>query len=326
MISGRVKGDCDEDLLGPDTRYDDNGDSTSQSDEALFNEYTNYDELEEEEIPEMELLRQMDMINPPMQIVKKLFRDVSGISIGKDSIMNMDQISELKKTGFIVIDNALPTVDAVALRKRALEMFNAGSMLDASKYRADSDPDRDGNARSDRIAWLKPHRPPLGLSEMSSVRSFFERLYGELSQIMVLHDVPFSTKSGSTEEDLTEALQYVEFQLAVYHAEEGDVHRPAHYERHRDAFITDVKEHDDEQRRITAILYANNVDGESSDSLHGGHLRIYLPRQGKAEPDREYIDVEPKAGRCVVFFSGVCDHAVLETTKGHRVALTMWAR
>jgi len=89
-----------------------------------------------------------------------------------------------------------------------------------------------------------------------------------------------------------------ECQLAVYPGTGS-----AHYERHRDAFPVDDHQ-DDEQRRLTTILYLNSDTWDVED---GGHLRIHAPI----------------LGRCVTFLSGAIDHEVLPCHKD-RVALTIW--
>lgn len=78
----------------------------------------------------------------------------------------------------------------------------------------------------------------------------------------------------------------------------------AHYAKHRDAFPGD------DNRRVTAIVYLN----EGWVPAHGGLLRLHL------DPA---IDVEPSAGRMVVFLSERIEHEVL-TASAERAALTAW--
>ena len=102
-------------------------------------------------------------------------------------------------------------------------------------------------------------------------------------------------------------------QAAVY---EGTRERPSYYRRHTDA-TRGARLCANNPRRLTCILYLNPAwDGEK----HGGALRVYHPH---ANPER-YVDVQPIAGRLVVFDSTIVEHEV-RPTYGTRWALTMWA-
>lgn len=68
-------------------------------------------------------------------------------------------------------------------------------------------------------------------------------------------------------------------------------------------------------RRITAILYCN----EAWLPEHGGELQLWAPN------DKRRVDVEPRAGRLLLFLSGCVPHAVRPAQRA-RVAVTMWAR
>lgn len=157
-------------------------------------------------------------------------------------------------------------------------------------------------------------------------------------------------KPGQTElgEGLTSVLEYLsctlqkllaglihlngvtEYQLAVYPALELQ----QGYDRHRDAFPVREKE-DEEQRRVTAIVYLNPQDWNAGK---GGELRLF--RQEEVE-----VDIFPSGGKCVVFLSGVWDHQVLPfatsspsrvlkdeesgvmgSVESGRIALTAWYR
>jgi Rps23 Pro-64 3,4-dihydroxylase Tpa1-like proline 4-hydroxylase len=112
-----------------------------------------------------------------------------------------------------------------------------------------------------------------------------------------------------------------ESQLAFYPAYDRTSVGPneSRYERHRDAFPTDDVE-DQEQRRLTTILYLNPADWSDED---GGSLSVF-------EPDLEtggriVQSVSPIGGRLVVFLSGSIDHEVLPCHR-NRAAWTIWWR
>jgi hypothetical protein len=81
---------------------------------------------------------------------------------------------------------------------------------------------------------------------------------------------------------------------------------------------------DDLPRRITAICYAEN----GWQPGNGGCLRLYLEDTGLQkgqDKGGEVIDIEPLAGRLVVFASGGVVHEVMPIVKGGaRGAVTAW--
>ena len=101
---------------------------------------------------------------------------------------------------------------------------------------------------------------------------------------------------------------HTEFQLAVY---KGD---GARYERHRDAFPIDDA-NDEEQRRVTAVLYL--TDHAGFDGNNGG-LKVYRPLGSEKV-------IDTYSGRLVLFLSGVVDHEVLPTFQS-RAAISAWMR
>jgi len=80
------------------------------------------------------------------------------------------------------------------------------------------------------------------------------------------------------------------------------------YDRHLDAFAGDAT------RRVTAITYLNETWRPSD----GGALRLY-PEDGST------IDIEPVAGRLVVFLSKELEHGV-RPAFAPRFAVTSWYR
>merc|ERR1712157_600898 len=72
---------------------------------------------------------------------------------------------------------------------------------------------------------------------------------------------------------------------------------------------TDAKPDDgsfEGQRRITVIVYCNS----NWEAEHGGQLRLWPPCSGG-----DLIDVEPIAGRLLIFLSGCIPHAVLPMSR-----------
>ncbi|RUS13343.1 2OG-Fe(II) oxygenase superfamily-domain-containing protein [Endogone sp. FLAS-F59071] len=153
------------------------------------------------------------------------------------------------------------------------------------------DPFRDGTARDDLTMWLHPGQVPTpGLSALAHFLSV--TLKSDLHYLLHL-------------------ANETEYQLAYYPP------NGARYERHRDAFPTDDPA-DTQQRRVTSIVYLNPgwINGD------GGELRLFAR---PAEVDGSDVDIEPVAGRLVVFLSGVVDHAVIGSGK-QRFAITAWHR
>jgi SM-20-related protein len=97
-------------------------------------------------------------------------------------------------------------------------------------------------------------------------------------------------------------LDYFEVQIAQYPG------AGAGYDRHVDAFPGSAN------RRVTAILYLN----QGWTPEQGGVLRAWMP-------DGEVIEVEPVAGRLVVFMSDKVPHQVMPTF-APRCAVTAWYR
>ena len=99
-------------------------------------------------------------------------------------------------------------------------------------------------------------------------------------------------------------------QLGFYPGGTGACYRP-----HLDRWANEV----DNRRELTFLLYVN-VDWDASKL--GGCLRLH-PDVNR--PGEGTIDVEPIAGRIVVFESGKQMHEVMASAHGaDRIALTLW--
>jgi hypothetical protein len=81
-------------------------------------------------------------------------------------------------------------------------------------------------------------------------------------------------------------------------------------------------------RRLTCLVYLNNPDSSSSSSSSsvsslanmGGALRLHQCGEDK----QQTIDLLPKGGRLVMFWSDQIQHEVLEQLKNERIAITVW--
>ncbi|KAG0288367.1 hypothetical protein BGZ96_007841 [Linnemannia gamsii] len=259
-----------------------------------YDENEEYDEEEVEEISEMELLGHLDASMPPILLAQELFQ--SDVDSSTFKVLTSNNANELFHQGYTVLNNVLSPTTIQSVRQWATEMFKAGKMDKASgKHSEEDDPFREGNARGDYTIWVSPGSKFLEASpELKECVDWFSgRLHEDLTKVVHLHG-------------------QAEYQLAFYPPDSS------HYERHRDSFPTDDKE-DVDQRRITAIVYFN-PDWKQGN---GGELRIF--DKGMGDEDEKNIDIAPLAARCVVFLSGVMDHAVMPAFE-ERIALTSWYR
>ncbi|KAF9296215.1 hypothetical protein BGZ88_000420 [Linnemannia elongata] len=259
-----------------------------------YDENEEYDEEEVEEISEMELLGHLDASMPPLLLAQELFN--SDVDSSAFKVLTSDNANELFHQGYTVLNNVLPLSTIQSVRQWATEMFKTGKMDKASgKHNEEDDPFREGNARGDYTIWVSPGSKFLEVSpELKECVDWFSgRLHEDLAKVVHLHG-------------------QAEYQLAYYPPDSS------HYERHRDSFPTDDKE-DVDQRRVTAIVYFN-PDWKQGN---GGELRIF--DKGMGDEEEKEIDIAPLAARCVVFLSGVMDHAVMPAFE-ERIALTSWYR
>lgn len=98
-------------------------------------------------------------------------------------------------------------------------------------------------------------------------------------------------------------------QLGCYSAESG-----SRYSSHLDR--NEWEQHN--RREITILLYCN-VGWDAA--LQGGCLRLHPPKHALDEPA---VELEPVAGRLVLFPSATQLHEVLPCSQGERLALTLW--
>ncbi|GJJ68574.1 hypothetical protein EMPS_00920 [Entomortierella parvispora] len=266
--------------------------------ESLPSDYEYEEGLEEEEeveeISEMDLLQHLDASMPPILLAQELFNEDVDSSAFK--VLTSDHANELFHQGYTTLENVLDLSVIQSVREWGTEMFKTGQMDKASgKHNEEDDPFREGNARGDYTIWVSPGSKFLEQSQAlkACVDWFSKQLHEDLAKVVHLHG-------------------QAEYQLAYYPPDSS------HYERHRDSFPTSDRE-DKDQRRVTAIVYFN-PNWKQGD---GGELRIF--DKGMGDEEEKQIDIAPKAGRCVIFLSGVMDHAVMPSFN-ERIALTSWYR
>ncbi|KAF9434699.1 hypothetical protein BGZ76_007585 [Entomortierella beljakovae] len=253
------------------------------------------EEVEEiEEISEMDLLQHLDESMPPLLLAQELFKE--NVDTKSFNVITADNGNELFHQGYTVLDNVIDLSVIKELQEWCIQMFKSGKMDKASgKHSEEDDPFREGDARGDYTIWVSPGSKFLDQSPALNqcIDWFSKKLHEDLIKLVNLHG-------------------QAEYQLAYYPPDSS------HYERHRDSFPTNDPE-DKDQRRITAIVYFN-PDWTQGD---GGELRVF--DKGMGDEEEKQIDIAPNAGRCVLFLSGVMDHAVMPSFK-ERVALTSWYR
>lgn len=148
------------------------------------------------------------------------------------------------------------------------------------------------SARGDYIACVRPQDWD---ALPAPIRGILEALHDLLDDLQTL-----AMLTGS-----------VEMQLAWYPSGSTG------YMRH-----TDAAPGASGQRQFTAVVYCNG----GWQPGHGGELRLWPPLHSKVGGDGTVSeDVEPRAGRLVLFLSGCMPHEVLPNLHD-RVAITMWAR
>ncbi|KAJ1559208.1 hypothetical protein HK096_001366, partial [Nowakowskiella sp. JEL0078] len=258
----------------------------------------------------------LDQQTDPLQVCRNLFKLPFSVNFDDENpttnatlnfpleslglpLLPAENISQLFSHGYTVLDHFVDD----SLIKNALEMVRNGELIKASAiHTLEDDPFRDRSARDDFIKWfLSLIHPSLIESPLNTLLKTIIALRSQVSQIYHLHD--------DTAIPPSQPNPYTEYQLAHYPPAKPDA--PSRYLKHRDGFpISDPT--DDEQRRLTAICYV----GDPEKPVVGGALRIH--RDGG-------FDVEPIAGRVVLFLSGVVDHEVREAGSD-RVALTAWWR
>ncbi|KAL3146189.1 Egl nine 1 [Trebouxia sp. C0010 RCD-2024] len=222
------------------------------------------EETEEEvvELSEIDLLQLLDSQEPALQVCSRIFTQNCQVTSDQLKLLSQSQLSDLKSIGFIIKDACMTVEAAQQLHAEVLRLHSLGSLQQASQVgmMPDMRMDKftDVSARDDQIMWL--HEGEAQSPETSA----------RVQAMQVLQDLQTDLHAVMRLEKRS-----AEYQLAVY------MGAGSQYVKHRDALPDDAA--DSNQRRVTAILYANPDWAPG----HGGELRLWLP---PGASDRRYMD------------------------------------
>ena len=249
--------------------------------------------------------------------------DISDASFSSNKFSLPDAVwARLGAYSCCIIDGLLSREDALAARQQTLELYGRGDIL--SEYTNPYDTNRVNSARQDLRVFLRPpseseddlttqqHSSSSNDSVSTTVEGNVTNIFGPLRN--AVSRLQLLGRALAKEVTLAERGSSHEFQLAYY----GDTGQ--RYEKHRDGFP-----HDGSQsmgkgqvaRRLTATMYFNDWT-----PIHKGCLRLHVPVSADARCTTT-VDIEPIAGRVVVFLSGAMDHEVLPSAHP-RCALAAW--
>mmetsp|Transcript_30998 Transcript_30998/g.72323 ORF Transcript_30998/g.72323 Transcript_30998/m.72323 type:complete len:368 (+) Transcript_30998:103-1206(+) len=231
-----------------------------------------------------------EYIGDPFAVSSRLFRlSTSAVADLALKRVNVAQVQRLMQSGYVVIDNWLPPEKAAGI-----------SELVQSSLATFPDFQNDG------IEWHfkepRSARADIATDLIDGQRPATDSVFAE-------HVLPAYYE---LEEDLKQIISVKgnrQQQLAWYQG------NGLGYSAHFDAWPVDDPESD--IRKVTAIMYCNK-DWEPS---HGGALKIWLLDHEGADE----IEIEPLAGRLLIFLSGCIRHEV-SPAHSPRVAFTTWLR
>ncbi|KAK9909122.1 hypothetical protein WJX75_007516 [Coccomyxa subellipsoidea] len=187
-------------------------------------------------------------MEPSLQVCSRLFRDL-GAEAPPLKRLAWSDLDEFRQKGYIIMDNFVGRDVAARVCSEALSLFRQGRFQEASRIGVGHGRDfTDRTARGDHILWLHPGKPPATSPALAAYINALQELQADLRRVMHLRQ------------------RSAEYQLSHY-APNG-----SQYVRHRDAFPDDGSE--EQQRRVTAILYAN----PNWCPADGGKLRLWPPR------------------------------------------------
>ena len=200
---------------------------------------------------------------------------------------NLDAlITLIAEQGLCVIDNFLDDETIKQLASETDHLKQAAVMKEAGVGRERTALNKE--IRGDNIYWLDE-------SNASQAQQIYfqqmERLRLSLNQHLYL------------------GVFGLESHLAIYPI-------GAFYKRHLDCFAS--QDPSKPQRKISCIVYLN----QNWKAEDGGQLRLYL-NSLDASNQEKYIDIQPVAGRAVVFLSNTYYHEVLAARR-ERKSLTGW--
>ena len=167
----------------------------------------------------------------------------------------------------------------------------------------------DNEYRSDKSCWITPN---LCLEKnLINMKTLIKQIMNQVKQWKNSNNL-IQTLLGKKASDYS-------FQLALY---EGD---GAHYVKHLDAHrISKI------ERKLTIIIYLNDCNNGGNlrlyhydDNNNNNHKEIEYQNNNKEEYMNKFTDIQPIAGRMIVFESEKIEHEVLPTFE-NRYALTVW--
>ena len=203
-----------------------------------------------------------------------------------------DLVTALAAQGYAIINQALPIDLITQLRREALSLQKTG-LMQRAKTGKNPKASSTNELRGDFTYWLevtdnkKTNVTTPYIEHMEAVKVL-------LNQTLFLGLFDFETH------------------FAIYPAGSG-------YSKHLDQFQQNKSQlNASGQRKVSTILYLN----ENWQSQDGGQLRLYLDNNLESN---HYLDIEPTAGRLVIFLSEYFWHEVLPAQRD-RISLTGWFR
>ena len=236
--------------------------------------------------------------------------------MGSSYVFRLDELEELQRVGYVVLDDAFPREDAVAASEAAKTLFERGVMQNLNQ-----------EGRDDDVAVLSTTDMPGGtkFSALKPCAAFLLDIPAALRRALAAHDTdPENSRTKFTPDfraKCARAEAPSRLMIARYHAAH------ARYVAHLDNDPSDNGNAAGEpglrpcDRTFTCIAYLN----PNWVPAHAGHFRAYA--LGVSDPSRvaddAYADLDPVAGRVVVFDSARLLHEV-RPSRAERYAMTVW--
>lgn len=228
----------------------------------------------------------------------------------------------LEEEGYIVIDNFL-TLDEVRMASKSIEQLEATFAFHVTPNERDARGEEE-HVRTDKVCFFGDSKNSCD-EALGHVRHLLRSVGREVTR-SDFKGIITNVDTGASDHFLLPSHQLFVpdmMQISVYDAiRKNDTIVGSYYRAHVDAcsdtietlgFLGYLKSRYLRKRYLTCIVYLN----EHWEDSHGGCLRIY---PGNAISP---IDIEPMAGRLVLFSSVRTEHAVLPTFS-RRLACSVW--